>query len=100
TNYGAADLGIDQGDVSHAVASPYAAFLALPVIPEQAYANISALMSRYPDIHNQYGFLDSVDTRTGTVATRFRPVGQMTVLMAIHNAVDHGQLQTSLAHST
>jgi hypothetical protein len=98
-NYGATDLSIDQGAVSHAVASPYAAFLALPVVPDQAYANISKLVSTYPNIDNQYGFLDSVDIRSKKVATRFRPVSQMTILMSIDDAVNHDELQTYLANS-
>jgi hypothetical protein len=97
TNYGAADLSIDQGPVSHAVASPYAALLALPFIPDQAYANISTMVSTYPTILNQYGFLDSVNLTTATVATRFRSLSQETVLMAIDNAVDHDQLQRYFA---
>lgn len=99
TNYGAADLSIDQGAVSHAVASPYAAFLALPVIPDQAYANIAHLVATYPASYTRFGFLDSVDLGTGIVATDFRPVSQMTILMAIDDAVDHDQLQSYLGTS-
>jgi hypothetical protein len=100
TNYGAADLSIDRGEVSDAVVSPYAAFLALPIIPELAYANISKLTATYPTSYTRYGFLDSVGIDNKKVATRFRPVSQMTILMSIDNAVDHNQLQSYLAHST
>jgi hypothetical protein len=100
TNYGVPDLATDQGTISDAVVTPYAAFLALPVIPEQAYADIAQLLKSYPSLYTQYGFLDSVDIRSGQVASRYMAVSQMTILMAIDNAVDHDQLQSYAAHST
>ena len=93
-NYGVPDLAIDQGTVAHAVVTPYAAFLALPVIPEQAYGDIAELIGNYPSLYTRYGFLDSVDIRNGQVATRYMASSQMTVLMSIDDAVDHGRLQT------
>lgn len=99
TNYGAAPLAIDQGAIAHDVVTPSAAFLALPVIPDEAFANIAALRKRFPTLYTQYGFLDSASVRTSEVATRFMAQNQMTILMAIDNAVDHDQLQTYTAHT-
>lgn len=99
TNYGATPLAIDQGAIAHDVVTPSAAFLALPVIPDEAFANIAALREQFPTLYTQYGFLDSASLRGGQVATRFMAQNQMTILMAIDNAVDHDQLQTYTAHT-
>lgn len=99
TNYGAPDLGIDQGPGTFAVAAPYAAFLALPVIPRQAYDNIAQFGASYPNIRNQYGFLDSVTIGNGQIAKRFMTISQATILMATDNAVNHNKLQTYLGGS-
>ncbi|HEY2696827.1 MAG TPA: glucoamylase family protein [Pseudonocardiaceae bacterium] len=96
-NYGAPDLGTDTGAISDEVVSPYAEFLALPVIPTQADANIGALRTNFPKSYTQYGFLDSIDTKTGQIANRFMAISQLAILMAIDDAVDHDQLQTYLA---
>lgn len=94
TNYGAPDLGIDHGPISADVTAPYAAFLALPVIPRHAYANISTLTSSYPDLRNQYGFLDSVTISSGKISTRFMAISQTAILMAVANTLTHNKLQS------
>jgi hypothetical protein len=82
-NYGVPALSIDQGPVAHAVVTPYAAFLALPVIPGQAAADISRMAGTYPSLYTRYGFLDSVTIRSGQVAARYLAVSQLTILMSI-----------------
>jgi hypothetical protein len=96
-NYGATQLAINQGDVPDDVVSPSSAFLALPVIPELAYANIQNLVQSFPMVYNQYGFLDAVEVRTGKLAPRFMAIGQTAVMMAVDNAVNHDQLQSYFA---
>ena len=98
-DYGAPDLSTDTGTISDQMTSPYSEFLALPVIPAQADANIVALRTNFPNSYTQYGFLDSVDARTGQIANRFMAISQLAILMAIDDAVDHDQLQTYLAGS-
>jgi hypothetical protein len=93
TNYGATELASNQGDVPDDVITPSAAFLALPIIPEQAYDNISRLITRYPTIYNQYGLLDAVQASTGKLAPRFMAIGQTAIMMAVDNAVNHDRLQ-------
>lgn len=100
TDYGAADLAVNQGAISHAAVVPYASFLALPVIPDQAYANIAQLTASYPRSYTTYGFLDSVDLSSGAIAGRFMAASQMAVLMAVDDAVDHDRLQTYTGDST
>ncbi len=93
TNYGAPDLGIDHGPISADVTAPYAAFRALPVIPRQAFTNITNLVTSYPNLRNQYGFLDSVSIPTGRISTRFMAISQTAILMAIANTLTHNKLQ-------
>ncbi|QMU76608.1 DUF3131 domain-containing protein [Streptacidiphilus sp. PB12-B1b] len=99
TNYGVPDLASDQGTVSAAAVAPYAAFLALPVIPQQAYADISRLVADYPALYTRYGFLDSVQPDDGRIADRYMAVSQLTILMSIDDAVDHDRLQGYAAAS-
>jgi hypothetical protein len=99
TNYGVPDLSIDTGTISDEVTSPYSEFLALPVIPVQAEADITQLTANYPASYTQYGFLDSVDTKTNQIAARFMTISQSAILMAVDDAVDHDQLQSYLAGS-
>ncbi|MBC3839337.1 hypothetical protein GXW82_01345 [Streptacidiphilus sp. 4-A2] len=93
-NYGVPDLAIDQGRVAHAVVAPYAAFLALSVIPQQAYPDIAELLINYPSLYTRYGFLDSVDISDGRIAARYLASSQMTILMALDDALDDGRLRT------
>ena len=100
TNYGVPDLASDQGSIDDAAITPYAAFLALPVIPQQADADITQLVADYPSLYTPYGFLDSVDPKNGRIAGRYMTVSQLTILMAIDDAVDHDQLQSYIAGSS
>ncbi|MFC0541353.1 glucoamylase family protein [Kutzneria chonburiensis] len=93
TNYGATELAINQGAVPDDVITPSAAFLAVPIIPEQAFDNISQLITRYPMIYNQYGLLDAVEAATGTLAPRFMAISQTAIMMAVDNAVNQDRLQ-------
>jgi len=93
-NYGVPDLASDQGFVAHAVVAPYAAFLALPIIPAQAYSDIAKMLLTYPALYTRYGFLDSVDIQDGQIAARYMAASQMAILMSIDDAVDGGRLQT------
>ena len=99
TNYGAPELASDSGTVSAAAVTPYAAFLALLVVPRQADADISRLVADYPALYTRYGFLDSVQPEGGQIADRYLTVSQLTILMAIDDAVDHDRLQGYLAGS-
>ena len=100
TNYGAPALASEQANVADSVVTPYAAFLALPVIPSQAYIDISQIEADYPSIYTQYGFLDSVNITNGQVAARYMTVSQLTILMSIDDAVNNYQLQKYVTDST
>ena len=98
-NYGVPDLSSDTGKISDEVTSAYSEFLALPVITAQADSDIGQLKTSFPNSYTQYGFLDSVDDKTGQIANRFMAISQLAILMAVDDAVDHDQLQTYVANS-
>lgn len=85
--YGAKMLGT-LGYGGGAVA-PYAAALALEVLPEESIANLRELIRRY-DVYGPYGFYDAVDPKTGAVARQYLALDQSMVLIAIANHLrDH-----------
>jgi hypothetical protein len=98
--YGAPGLATNPKLIPDNAVAPYASFLALGVLPAEAYQNIATLISLYPSIYGQYGFLDSVDPSTHRVAQRYMEVSQAVILMALDNALDHDKLQTYLAGSS
>ena len=63
--------GLSQchGCATEDVVTPHASFLALDVAPQQAYANITALRTRYPGVYGPDGFFDAVNPRPGRSAT-------------------------------
>ncbi len=88
--------------------SPHASFLALDVLPQEAYANIVALRKTYPDLYGPYGFFDAVAPKdysytttvngqsvqqlvhAGQVGHRYLVLDQAMIMAAIDNAFfDH-----------
>jgi hypothetical protein len=94
--YGAPELAVRTGGIPHDAVTPYASFLALPVNPAAAFANIASLMSGY-GLDTPNGLLDAVNPTTGAVASRYMAVSQGVVLAAIDDALDHGHLQQDFA---
>jgi hypothetical protein len=85
--YGAKPLG-SLGYGVGAVA-PYAAALALGVLPEAATADLRELARRY-DVYGEYGFYDSVDPQTGRVAYEYLALDQSMVFLSLANRLkDH-----------
>ncbi len=97
--YGAYELG--EGGSGNAYANtavaPYASFLALPILPQQAYANITTIAHDYPGIVGPDGFFDSLDPTTGTVAPRYLALDQGMVLAGVDDALEGGGLQRYFA---
>jgi hypothetical protein len=80
------------------VVTPHASFLALSVLPQQAYANIAALRRLYPGVFSaDGGFYDAVNPGTGAVGHRRLVLDQSMIMAAIDNAVNHGALQRDFA---
>jgi hypothetical protein len=92
--YGAHQLGSNLGccPYDETAVTPHASFLALPVVPQEAYANIATLRDRY-DVVGPHGFYDSVDPVTGSVAHRYLVLDQSMIMAAIDQVLTNGGLQ-------
>jgi Putative glucoamylase len=80
------------------VVSPHASAIALPVVPQQAYANLQALRADFPGIYSSDGgFYDAVNPRTGTVGHRRLVLDQSMIMAALDDALNGGALQRRFA---
>jgi hypothetical protein len=78
--------------------TPHASFLALSVLPQQAYANIQTLRQLYPDIYStDGGFFDAVNPTTGAVGHRRLVLDQSMIMASLDNALDNNALQRHFA---
>jgi hypothetical protein len=77
--------------------SPHASAIALPVLPEQAYANLQTLRDRYPGIYtSDGGFYDAVNPTTGSIGHRRLVLDQSMIMAALDDALTGG-LQSHFA---
>jgi Putative glucoamylase/Protein of unknown function (DUF3131) len=80
------------------VVSPHASTITLPVLPQQAYANLQALRSLYPGVYSSDGgFFDAVNPTTGSVGHRRLVLDQSMIMAALDDALDHDALQRYFA---
>jgi hypothetical protein len=93
------NLGLSQcyGCATEDVVTPHASFLALDVAPQQAYANIQALRTRYPGLYSGHGFFDAVNPVTGSVGHRDLVLDQSMIMAALDNALNHRAIQRDFA---
>jgi hypothetical protein len=78
--------------------SPHASAIALPVIPQQAYANLQALRADFPGAYTtDGGFYDAVNPSTGTVGHRRLVLDQSMIMAALDDALNNGALQQDFA---
>jgi hypothetical protein len=78
--------------------SPHASVITLPVMPQQAYANIQALRRLYPGIYSaDGGFYDAVDPVGGSVGHRRLVLDQSMIMAGIDDALNRGALQRYFA---
>jgi hypothetical protein len=78
--------------------TPHASAIALPVIPQQAYANLQALRAQYPGVYSaDGGFYDAVNPQTGSVGHRRLVLDQSMIMAAIDDALKHDALQRDFA---
>ena len=78
--------------------TPHASVIALDVLPQQAYANIQTLRTRYPDVYNSNGgFYDALNPTTGAVGHRRLVLDQSMIMAALDNALNNGALQRHFA---
>ena len=73
--------------------TPHASFLALDVLPQQAYANIMALRRLYPGVYGSHGFFDALDPATGAVGHRILVLDQSMIMAALDNALRDRAMQ-------
>jgi hypothetical protein len=94
------NLGLSQchGCATEDTVSPHASFLALSVLPQEAYANIVNLRNLYPDVYrSDGGFYDAVNPVTGSVGHRRLVLDQSMIMAALDNAITHGAMQRHFA---
>jgi Putative glucoamylase len=91
--------GVSQchGCATEDVVTPHASFLALDVVPQQAYANIAALRRLYPGVYGSGGFFDAVNPTTGSVGHRYLVLDQSMIMASLDNALNDRALQGHFA---
>jgi hypothetical protein len=91
--------GLSQchGCATENVVTPYASFIALDVVPQQAYANIQTLRTLYPGIYGVGGFFDAVDPTTGAVGHRYLVLDQSMIMASLDNALNNRAIQRDFA---
>jgi Putative glucoamylase len=93
------NLGLSQchGCATEDVVTPHAAFLALDVAPQQAYANIVALRAQFAGGYGGTGFFDAINPTTGAVGHRQLVLDQSMIMAALDNALTDRALQRHFA---
>jgi hypothetical protein len=91
--------GLSQchGCATEDVVTPYASFIALDTVPQQAYANIQALRTLYPGSYGAGGFFDAVDPTTGAVGHRYLVLDQSMIMASLDNALNNRAIQRDFA---
>ncbi len=78
--------------------SPHASAIALPILPQQAYANLQALRTLYPGIYTaDGGFYDAVNPETKSIGHRRLVLDQSMIMAGLDDALDHDALQRRFA---
>jgi hypothetical protein len=91
-------LSQDFTDPTETTVTPHASFLALDVLPQQAYTNIERLRSLYPGLYSSDGgFFDAVNPTTGSIGHRRLVLDQSMIMASLDNALDHRALQRHFA---
>ncbi len=106
-------LSQSYGAATETTVTPHASFIALDVLPRQAYANIQALRTLYPDIYRaDGGFYDAVapvafsysnngttyNVPAGQVGHRDLVLDQSMIMAALDNALNNRGMQRHFAH--
>jgi hypothetical protein len=79
------------------VVTPHASFLALDVLPQQAFDNIQSLLLQYPGIYGAYGFFNAVNPITGSIGHRYLVLDQSMIMAALDNALNDRAMQRHFA---
>ncbi len=77
--------------------TPHASAIALPVIPQAAYANLQALRADYPGVYGaDGGFYDAVNPKTGSIGHRRLVLDQSMIMAALDDVLNDGMLPARL----
>ncbi len=93
--YGVPVLGTSKSYHDAAV-TPHAVALALDFEPDAATKALRQLATRY-DVYGEFGFYDSVDPKTGEVATAYLSLDQGMLFLALANHLRDGLVQKLFA---
>jgi Putative glucoamylase len=78
--------------------TPHASVTALPVMRQQAFANIEALRTLYPGVYSSDGgFYDAVNPTTGSIGHRRLVLDQSMIMAGLDNALNNDVLQRYFA---
>jgi hypothetical protein len=78
--------------------SPHASAIALPIVPQQAYANLMTLRTDYSGIYtSDGGFYDAVNPVTGSIGHRRLVLDQSMIMAALDDALNRDALQRYFA---
>jgi hypothetical protein len=91
--------GLSQchGCATEDVVTPHASFIALDVVPQQAYANIQRLRTLYPGLYGVDGFFDAVNPTTGAVGHRYLVLDESMIMASLDNALNNRAIQRDFA---
>lgn len=97
--YGAHALATNATSSPYAetAVTPHASFLALMVVPQEAFMNIEKLRA-LDGLYGPYGFFDAVNPITGQVGHRYLVLDQAMILAALDNVLQGQAMQQHLAH--
>lgn len=88
---GVRSLGV-KGYRDEGIIAPYASFLALETLPQQAIDNLRQMI-QLQGVYGEYGFYDSVNVRTGQVNFQYLVLDQGMSLAALCNYLKGGMLK-------
>ena len=78
--------------------TPHASFIALPLLPEQGYANIESLLTDYPGLYSpDGGSYDAVNPTTGSVGHRRLVLDRSMIMAALDGALNGDALERYFA---
>src|ERR1700759_1126116 len=78
--------------------TPHASAIALPIIPQDAYANLQRLRADYPGLYTaDGGFYDSANPKTGSIGHRRLVLDQSMIMAGLDDALNDGALQRDFA---
>ncbi len=89
--YGVKILGV-KGYKDEGIIAPYATFLALETLPEEAIHNMRRMLELYP-VYGEYGYYDSVNVKNNHINSQYLVLDQGMILVAIANYLRKGVIK-------